>query len=105
MLQLAIVAGLCYVAFTAGEDALNYYRYRDAMKNVARFAETKSDQQIKDHLRAFSDSVKLPIAAQDVNVVREENSIRIWAEYDQIFKLPFNYTRVVHLRPSAETTF
>ncbi len=105
LLQLAFVAGLCYVAFVAGEDALTYYRYKDAMKNVARFAETKTDQQISDHLRAFADSVKLPVAAQNVNVVREENLIRIWAEYDQVFKLPFNYSRVVHLRPSAETMF
>jgi hypothetical protein len=105
LLQLAIVACLIYVATMVGEDALTYYRFQDAMKNEARFAEKRSDQQIKDHLRAFTDSVKLPPSAQDINIVREENTIRIWAEYDQEFKLPFKYSKTVHLKPSAETTF
>jgi hypothetical protein len=75
------------------------------MKNEARFASIRTDQEIRNRLRAFTDSVKLPAAAKDINVVRQGNEIRIWSEYDQVIKLPFNKTRVFHLRPSVEKTF
>lgn len=105
LVQLMIVGLIAYFAAVAGEEAIVYYRFQDAMKNEARFAERRTDQQIKDHLRAFTDSVKLPLAAKDINVAREGNHIRIWAEYDQEFKLPLNKTKIVHLRPSAERSF
>ena len=103
--QLLIVGVIAYFAAVAGEEALIYYRFQDAMKNEARFAYRRTDQQIKDHLRAFTDSVKLPLAAKEIHVARESNHIRIWAEYDQEFKLPLNKTKIVHLRPSAEKSF
>ncbi|HVD60658.1 MAG TPA: hypothetical protein VNC11_07290 [Gemmatimonadaceae bacterium] len=105
LIQIVIVVALIYFGMLAGEDALAYYRFKDAMKNEARFAAVRSDQDILKRLRAFTDSVKLPPAASEINVVRDGNQIRIWSEYDQVFKLPFNKTKVVHLRPSAEQTF
>ena len=105
LVQLMIVGIIVYFGAIAGEEALTYYRFQDAMKNEARFAYKRTDQQIKDHLRAFTDSVKLPAAAKDIFVAREGNYIKIWAEYDQEFKLPLNKTRIVHLRPSAEKAY
>ena len=105
LLQILVAAALIYFGLLAGEDALAYYRFKDAMKNEARFASIRSDQEIRTRLRAFTDSVKLPPAAKEINIVREGNEIRIWSEYDQIFKLPFNKTRIVHLRPSVEKSF
>ena len=105
LIQIVIVVGIIYFGMLAGEDALAYYRFKDAMKNEARFASVRTDQDIKTRLRAFTDSVQLPASAREINVVREGNEIRIWAEYDQVFKLPFKKTKVVHLRPSAEQSF
>lgn len=65
----------------------------------------RTDEQITDHLRAFTDSVKLPVSAKDIYIAREDNHIGLWAEYDQEFKSPLNHTKIVHLRPSAETSF
>jgi hypothetical protein len=53
----------------------------------------------------FADSVELPAEAKEVRIVREGNRIRIWSEYDQVFKLPLKKTRVIHFRPSVEKTF
>ena len=105
LIQIAIVAIVIYFGLLAGEEALGYYRFKDAMKNEARFASIRSDQEIRNRLRVFADSVKLPPAAKEVRIVREGNVIRIWSEYDQVFKLPLKKTRVVHLRPSVEKTF
>lgn len=105
LVQLVILGGLIYFGVYLGEDALSYYRLRDAMKQEARFAAHRSDQQIRDRLRAFTDSVKLPDDAKDIQIVRDESTIHIWTEYDQEIQLPFNQTRIVHLRPSIERSF
>jgi hypothetical protein len=105
LLQLLIVAGLLYVAKMAGEDALMYYRLQDAMRNEAIFATARTDAEILTRLKAFSDSVKVPAQAKDISVVRDENSIRIWSDYDINVKLPMNHSKTIHLHPSAERKF
>jgi hypothetical protein len=102
LIQLAVLVALVYVGMNAVPDLLHYYRLRDAMEQEAHFATRRSDAQIKDHLQSFADSVELPADAQDINVVRDENTIHIWTEYDQPLKLPFNIRKSVHLRPSVE---
>jgi hypothetical protein len=105
LVQLAILAGLIYFGSFMGEDALAYYRLRDAMKQEARFAAHRTDQQIRDRLKAFTDSVQLPDEAKDIKIVRDDSTIHIWTDYDQEVKLPFNQSRVIHLRPSIEESF
>ena len=105
LVQLIILGGIIYFGAFMGEDALSYYRLRDAMKQEARFAGHRSDQQIRDRLKAFTDSVQLPATAKEIRIVRDESKIHIWTEYDQEVKLPFNQSRVIHLRPSIEESF
>jgi hypothetical protein len=102
VIQLVILASVLYFGWYAGQDLLDYYRLRDAMKQQARFATLRTDTQIKDRLRSFADSVGLPEEAHDINVVRGDNVIRIWSEYDQPLRLPFDIRKSVHLRPSVE---
>ena len=103
LIQLIILGSIIYFGLYAGQDLLEYYRFSDAMKQEARFATLRTDTQIKDHLRSFADSVGLPEEASDVNIVRDENTIRIWSEYDQPLRLPFKIQKSVHLKPSAES--
>ena len=105
LVQLVVLGAIVYFGAFMGEDALSYYRLRDAMKQEARFAGHRSDTQIRDRLQAFADSVKLPDGAKEIKIVREENRIHIWTDYDQEVKLPFNQSRVIHLRPSIEEAF
>ena len=104
LFQIAILAGLAYLGYKVSDDVMAYYRYQDAMKQEARFAATRTDAEMIRRLKAFTDSVKLPPEAQQVQVLRDENRIRIWAEYDRELRLPM-YQRTFHLRPSAEKTF
>lgn len=104
LFQLALVAAVAYLAVLVSDDVMAYYRYRDAMKQETRFAATRSDVEMKRRLVAFTDSVKLPLAAKNVNIIRDENRIRIWAEYDTEVRVPY-YSRTFHLRPSAERSF
>ena len=47
LIELIIVGGLIYFAAYAGQDLLDYYRFQDAMKQEARFASKRTDEQIK----------------------------------------------------------
>lgn len=96
---------MIYFGIYAVQDMLAFYRFRDAMKQQARFASGRTDQQIKDRLKAFADSVGLPDGARDVTVVRENDRIRISSQYDQPLRLPFDYQYSINLRPSAERSF
>lgn len=102
LVQLVILGGLLYFGLYAGQDLLEYYRLRDAMKQEARFATLRTDTQIRDRIRSFADSVGLPEEASDISIVRGENTIRIWSEYDQPLRLPFNIEKSIHLKPSVE---
>ena len=102
LIQLVILGGLLYFGLYAGQDLLEYYRLRDAMKQEARFATLRTDAQIRDRIRSFADSVGLPEEASDINIVRGENTIQIWSEYDQPLRLPFNIEKSIHLKPSVE---
>ncbi len=101
VIWLAFLVGIVYFGMYAAQDLLDYYRLRDAMSQEGRFANRRTDQQIKDRLRLFADSVGLPLEAQDINIVRDENTIRIWTEYDQPLRLPFDIQKAVHLKPSV----
>ena len=102
LVQLIIVGGLLYFGAYAGQDLLEYYRLRDAMKQEARFATLRTDTQIRDRIRSFADSVGMPEEASDISIVRGENTIRIWSENDQPLRLPFNMEKSIHLKPSVE---
>jgi len=104
LIQFILGGGVVYLRILAGKDLLDFYRYRDAMNKVARFASVRTDQQLKDHLRAYADSIGLPADAKDVNIVREGDRIRIWADYEEELRLPFEYQRSIRLRPSIEKT-
>jgi hypothetical protein len=101
VIWLGLLIGTLYFGFYAGQDLLDYYRIRDAMSQEGRFANRRSDQQIKDRLRSFADSVGLPVEAGDINIIRDENTIKIWTEYDQPLRLPFDIQKSVHLKPSV----
>lgn len=101
LLQLALIGAVAYVGVLVADDVMAYFRFKDAMKQETRFAETRTDADMKRRLRAFTDSVKLPPEAKDIQIVRNERAIRIWSEYDAELRLP-GYNRVIHLTPSAE---
>jgi hypothetical protein len=105
LFQIAIVAAIASFGAMISDDVMAYYRYRDAMKQETRFAATRNDAEMMRRLRAFTDSVKLPPEAKEVKIVRDANRIRIWADYDHELRLPLDYSRTFHLRPSAERTY
>lgn len=103
--QIAILAILFHFARPAGRDVIDFLRLQDAMKQEAHFATTRTDQEMLKRLHAFTDSVDLPLSARNIMLVRQQDRIQIWSKYDKLLKLPFNQSRLIHYRPSAEERF
>lgn len=104
LLTLLIVVAIGYFVVQAGEVYWNYVQYRDAMRQAARFAGRKTDQQIIRGLRAKADSLGLPESAQNIRIHRTMRHIDIEAEYYDHVELPL-FVREVYLNPKAEGAF
>ncbi|MDQ6830989.1 MAG: hypothetical protein M3081_19165 [Gemmatimonadota bacterium] len=104
LLQLLVLAVLLYFGVTLGEVYLRFYRFQDAMKQQARFADNTPDAQIVAHLRAVADSLHLPDDAQGVTVQRTAKELYISAEYSDTINLSVT-KRVVRMHPNVLRTF
>jgi len=104
LVPLLVVSIIGYFAVHASDAAFEYYRLRDAMQQEARFAHRKTDDQIKTRLRAFVDSLGMPVSARRVNVRRTERKITISADYAATIDFPF-FSKRIEFHPMAERQF
>src|SRR5688500_11304179 len=104
LFPMLVVTIIGYIALHASDAAFKYYRLRDAMQQEARFSHRKTDDQIRTRLRAFVDSLGMPIAARRINIRRTETRITISADYEQTIDFPF-FSKVMDFHPTAERQF
>ena len=101
---LVVLLGLAvgaYFAVDFGEAYFRFYQFKDAMGQEARFATTKTDEQITTRLSALADSLQLPPGAELITIERGPAVVTISSDYDEIIKLPLKKTRVLHFHPMA----
>lgn len=104
LVLLLLLATISYFGFHIGEKFLGYYRFRDAMRQEARFAGRNSDLVIRTRLRALADSIDLPDEAHNIRISRGEHSISISAEYREVIEGPV-VMRGIRFSPRARGTF
>ena len=104
LVMLLLLAAAAYFGFHIGEKFLGYYRFRDAMRQEARFAGRNSDLVIRTRLRALADSINLPDEAHNIRISRGEHSISISADYEEVIEGPL-VMRGIRFRPRARGTF
>ena len=95
---LALALG-AYIAVDFGEAYFRFYQFKDAMGQEARFATTRTDEQINSHLSALADTLQLPAGAELITISRGPTLITISSDYDEIIKLPLKKERVIHFHP------
>ena len=104
LFSLLIVVAVIYFGVGVGAPYFRYYQFRDAMRQEVRFAERKTDGEIRATLRLKADSLDLPAQAQRLNVRRTPSRIVIWTDYTETIDFPF-VTRDIAFRPVAERAF
>ncbi len=101
LIPLLIVAVAAYFAVDVGEAYFRFYQFKDALGQEARFASTRTDQQITGRLSALADSLQLPPGAELITVERGTTTITISSDYDEVIQLPFKKEHVIHFHPFA----
>lgn len=102
LIMLLIVSAVGYFGFNAGEVYFRYYRFEDAMKQEARFANHNADDVIVRRLRSFADSLDLPEGAQHIGIKRTTRTFQVWSDYYEHIELPLT-VREIHFTPRAES--
>jgi nitric oxide reductase large subunit len=101
LVGLLVLAVGAYFAVDFGEAYFHFYQFKDAMGQEARFATTKTDEQITTRLSALADSLQLPPGAELITIERGTSVITISSDYDEVIKLPLKKERVIHFHPMA----
>ena len=101
LIVLLVLALVAYVAVDFGEAYFRFYQFKDAMGQEARFATTKTDDQITLRLAALADTLQLPPGAELISIQRGQTTISISSDYDEVIKLPLKKEYVLHFHPSA----
>ena len=101
LIPLLILAVGAYVAVDFGEAYFRFYQFKDAMGQEARFATTKTDDQITARLSALADTLQLPPGAELISIQRTPTLITISSDYDEVIRLPLKKEQVLHFHPLA----
>ena len=104
LFTLLIVVATGYFAVNIGKVFYRYYAFQDAMKQEARFASHRTNDEITSHLQALVDSLGLPSGARRVHIRRGDRMIFIWSDYFETLELP-GFTKDVELSAHVERAF
>ena len=101
LLTILLLVAATYFGVNLGEPYLRYFRFRDAMRQEARFSSRFTDEEIQRHLAAMADSLGLPESAARVQIRRTANRTVISSSYYEHVELPL-MVREILFRPQAE---
>ena len=105
LVYLLIIAGALYFGSPYASAYIDYYRYRDAMKQEAEFALQRSDADIQSRLKIFADSLGLPRNASNVRINRGTGRVVILGNYLQTITIPIVGPKRIRFEPKAEVRF
>jgi hypothetical protein len=88
LVGLLLVVTIGYFGYNIGEVYFRFYRFKDALEQEVRFADTHSDSTIRAHLTAVADSLGLPEGAAHVKIERNAARIVISSSYSEHVELP-----------------
>ena len=101
LLPLLILALAGWLSVDFATAYFHFYQFKDAMGQEARFSTDKTDEQIARRLSALADSLQLPPGAELISIDRNQTTITISSDYDEIIKLPLKKEKVIHFHPSV----
>ena len=73
LIKIAIALIVFHGAFRAGSAYWTFYRYEDALLQIAQFADRRSERQVCDEALSTAAEYDVPIAAADLTVHKGSN--------------------------------
>ena len=72
LFSIMILMVVLYYAVDVGRVYWDFYKFQDEMETSARFAQTQTDDQIRNHLRTVARELGLPTEAQRIVIRRSQ---------------------------------
>lgn len=97
-----LLVAVIYVSWAIAPHYFNNYRFADAIEVEARLNaySNKSERDMQESLYKKARELNLPLKAEQINVRRDGDAIRIWAEYTVLVNLP-GYPLTLRFQPST----
>ena len=92
LVTLIIVALILHAAWRAGSAYWVYYRFEDAIQEVAQFGGDSTDQEIRATVMKTAAEMGVPLKAEDVDVRKTQAKLFINASYDTRLELLPRYS-------------
>jgi hypothetical protein len=73
LIKIAIALVVIHGAFRIGSAYWNFYRYEDALQQLAQFGERRTDTQLCDEAMSTAGTYGVPIAASGLTIRRGTN--------------------------------
>lgn len=105
LVYLLVIAAGTYLGGGFATAYIDYFRFRDAMKQEAKFTQQRTDEEIQSRLRLMADSLGLPRTASMVRVIRGPGRAKITGSYQQSIPVPLIGPRSIRFNPVAEVKF
>jgi hypothetical protein len=79
LIGLLIAGALIWAAVHTVPVYLRFFQFDEAVKEVARFANTRTEQEVRERILALADQYEIPLEAEDLIVrkVQEETEISV----------------------------
>ena len=101
IIKLALAALITYAAWNGANAWLTYFKFKDAVTELAQFGSKLSEEDLKGKVLQTASEYSVPLTEDDVKVRRENSKTFVDASYTQpINVLPwyvYPYTFELHV--------
>ncbi len=89
LLKLAVVILLLHAAWQVGSSYWTFYRFEDALQEVAQFGGNSTEQDLRASVKKVAADVGVPLEPERVTITRTQAKLFIEADYQvQVQILP-----------------
>ena len=81
LIKLAIIVLIANAIWRAGSAYLSYYKFKDAVTDVAIGSRNKTDDQLREKVMSLAMEYDEPIDPDAITIRREENRLYITGSY------------------------
>jgi hypothetical protein len=87
LIKLVIVALIANATYRVGNAYLNFYRFKDAVREITQHRGTKSDEQIHDKVFQLANEYDIPVTDDTLKVTTRDNHTVVEGTYVRTLEL------------------
>jgi hypothetical protein len=87
IIKLVVAALVVHATWRASTVYMRYYEFKDQVHEAAQFSDRKPESELRARVMTLAERHQIPLAAEALNVRREENHMLVDATYTERIEL------------------